>query len=75
MTTPTKSDETQPLASKLLRGARAIGDYIGLSESQVFYGHEKRNIPLTREGKHLVGHKDVLDQYYRGKMKAKDAAA
>jgi hypothetical protein len=53
----------QPLADDLLHGAKEIGEFIGLSERQVFHHAERGHLPVTRIGRLLVGSKSRLRRH------------
>ena len=60
---------TKSLASDLLRGAKAIGDFIGEDEREAFYKLEKGYIPATKEGRLWVASKTRLAAFYGGNSK------
>lgn len=54
------------LADDLLRGAREIGDYIGLSEDAVYHAHRMKKLPIGKFGKELIAFKSKLERAMRG---------
>jgi hypothetical protein len=52
------------LADDLLRGARAIGEFINVDEKTVYYLAEKRLIPCGRQGRTLISSKRLLREHY-----------
>jgi hypothetical protein len=68
------------LAADLLRGAKAIGDFIGEPNTKrVFYLVERGYLPVGREGSMLTASKRVLSKHYakvtRGTAEAGDGGA
>ena len=64
------------LADDRLRGAKAIGDFIGESEKRVYYLAERGYLPLGRLGATLIGSKAALREHHerltRGTLEAPD---
>jgi hypothetical protein len=52
------------LAADLLRGAKAIGSFIGESEKRVFYLAERGHLPVGRIGATLVASKKALRAHF-----------
>ena len=50
---------------RLLRGARAIGDYIGEPPRRVWYIFANKLAPIGREGKSLIADPRLLDEHYQ----------
>jgi len=46
-----------------LWGARAIGEFIGLSERQAFWLLEKKRLPARKIGRRFVASRDALKRY------------
>jgi hypothetical protein len=61
-----KGANNHSIADDILRGARAIGDYIGLPEKKVFYLAEQGHLPIGRIGATLIASKRVLREHYAG---------
>jgi len=61
-----KHDADESLADDLLRGAGAIGAYIGRNERQAFHGLQTGAIPGRKEGGTWVSSKTVLRKHYTG---------
>jgi hypothetical protein len=61
--TPTSPDASD-LAADILRGAQAIGRFIGLPERQTFHGLQQGHIPATKEGRVWVTTKSRLRRHY-----------
>lgn len=60
------TDEDAPLADDLLRGIKAISEFIGEEERRAYYLAEQGIIPVGKEGKgRYIGSKQVLRAYYR----------
>jgi hypothetical protein len=59
-------DGGESLANDLLRGAEAIGAFIGLGLRETFYGLQEGHIPATKEGKTWVSSKRRLREHYTG---------
>jgi hypothetical protein len=57
-------DAAESLADDLLRGAEAIGAFIGLEPRQAFYGLQAGNIPAVKEGNTWVSTKSRLRKHY-----------
>lgn len=61
--------ETSPphpsLAEDILRGAKAIGDFIGLDARRTFYGLQNGFIPASKEGATWVSTRSRLESHYR----------
>jgi hypothetical protein len=58
------SPEPATLADDLLRGAAAIGAFIGELPKRVFYLAAKGQLPIGREGMMLIASKKVLRDHY-----------
>ena len=54
------------LADDLLYGAEAIGREIGLSEREIFYAAEKKNLPIRKMGSRLVASRRQLRAHLLG---------
>lgn len=53
------------LANDLLRGAAAIGEYLGLPPRSVYHAAEKGELPIRRvDGLGLVARKSVLEAFF-----------
>jgi hypothetical protein len=52
------------LASDILRGAKAIADYIGMNERDTYDKLEKGYLPANKEGSIWVSTKSRLTQHY-----------
>ena len=48
----------------LLWGAKAIADFLGISEQQVFYQADRGYLPVTRQGRILAASKSRLRQHF-----------
>jgi hypothetical protein len=59
-------DAAESLADDLLRGAEAIGAFIGLKKRQAFHGLQNGHIPGQKEGGTWVSSKTVLCKHYTG---------
>jgi hypothetical protein len=57
-------DAGESLADDLLRGAGAIGAFIGLGLRETFYGLQEGHIPARKEGRTWVSSKTVLRKHY-----------
>jgi hypothetical protein len=57
------SDESS-LATDLLYGAKAIGDFIGENESRVYYLTDRGLIPVGHVGALLVGSRRTLREFF-----------
>jgi hypothetical protein len=57
-----KNHET--LADDILRGALAIGDFVGLEERKAFHHLQRGDIPATKEGRVWVTTKSRLRRHY-----------
>jgi hypothetical protein len=57
-------DAGESLADDLLRGAGAIGAFIGLGLRETFYGLQEGHIPGRKEGRTWVSSKTVLRKHY-----------
>jgi hypothetical protein len=53
------------LKDEILRGIKAIADFIGVGERRTFYLAETGGLPLTKEGSTWVGLKTELIAHYR----------
>lgn len=60
--TKARNDKSEQL--DLLHGAKAIGDYLGLTERQVWHHAEHNNLPVKKMGRLLVGSKNVLRRHF-----------
>jgi hypothetical protein len=60
----TEDDAAQSLADDLLRGAEAIGAFIGLKPRQAFHGLQAGSIPAVKEGGTWVSTKSRLRKHY-----------
>jgi hypothetical protein len=52
------------LSPDLLHGAKAIGEFLGLSERQVWHHAENHNLPVKKMGRLLIGSKTVLRRHF-----------
>jgi hypothetical protein len=52
--------QNEPLADDLLHGAKAIADYLGITERQARHQIDRGGIPVTRMGQLIVGSKSTL---------------
>ena len=59
------SDDAETLASDLLRGADAIGEFLGVSPRRAFDLLDSGSIPAGNEGKVWVASKSALREHYR----------
>jgi hypothetical protein len=57
-------DAAESLADDLLRGAEAIGVFIGLGLRETFYGLQEGHIPGRKEGRTWVSSKSRLRKHY-----------
>ena len=57
------SESPKSLADDILRGAEAIGAFIGLEARQTFHCLQAGNLPATKEGKIWVSTKSRLRQF------------
>ena len=48
--------------------AIAIGDYCGLTPSQVYYQFKSKRLPLVQQGSLLIGSKSRLKEYFGAKV-------
>lgn len=55
---------TESLAEDLLRGAEAIGSFIGEPPKAVYYLAERGYAPIGREGATLIASKRKLREHY-----------
>jgi hypothetical protein len=55
----------ETLASDVLHGVKAMANYIGLEERQVFYAIEAGHLPVSRIGRRIVAFKSVLQRHLR----------
>jgi hypothetical protein len=46
-----------------LRGAKAIGDYIGCGESRIYALSSAQRIPVKHDGSALIAQRSVLDRW------------
>jgi hypothetical protein len=53
------------LADDLLKGATAIGNYLGLKEDEIYYLHKKKKLPIGKCGKHLISFRSKLERAMR----------
>jgi hypothetical protein len=60
---PIPTDQSD-LAADILRGAAAIGAFIGLDERQTFHGLQNGHIPATKEGRVWVSTRSRLRRHY-----------
>jgi hypothetical protein len=60
---PSNSSENS-LAGDRLRGAKAIGDFIGESEKRVYYLAERGYLPLGKIGATLIASKTALRAHH-----------
>ena len=60
---PTEANQSD-LAADILRGAAAIGAFIGLDERQTFHGLQNGHIPATKEGRVWVSTRSRLRRHY-----------
>jgi hypothetical protein len=54
------------LADDLLPGAKAIAEYTGFTERQVYHQHETGALPVKKMGRLLIGSKTVLRRFFVG---------
>jgi hypothetical protein len=59
-----KTHNTESLGDEILRGAAAIGAFIGLDPRETFYGLQNGWIPATKEGRIWVSTKSRLRRHY-----------
>jgi hypothetical protein len=59
-----EDDAGESLADDVLRGAVAIGQYIGLKPRPTFHGLQNGHIPARKEGGTWVSSKTVLRKHY-----------
>lgn len=52
--------------SDYLWGAKAIAEYLGLTERQVRYAEERGELPIGRSGGKLFTKKQILDDHLMG---------
>lgn len=52
--------------SKILIGRHKICEYLQIKKD-TFYELMKDGLPVSRAGKSLISHKDILDEYFRQK--------
>jgi hypothetical protein len=52
-----------PLSEDLLIGATALSAWLGVSERQVFYMNEKKQLPLFKIAGKLAGRKSTLTEH------------
>jgi len=57
--------ETSTPADDLLRGIKAIAEFIGKNQRQTFYLAEKQLIPVGKEGGIWTASKTALRDHYR----------
>ena len=55
------NNQSDDLASDILRGCPAIAEYIGLPERQTFYILQRKLLPAWKEGKFWVSTKSRLN--------------
>jgi hypothetical protein len=60
------NNDSETLAAEILRGAQAIGDFVGLDVRKCFYGLERGHIPAIKEGTTWVSTKTRLRKHYHG---------
>jgi hypothetical protein len=53
------------LKDEILRGVKAIAEYLGIEPRRVFYLAETGLLPLTKEGSTWIGLKTVLTMHYQ----------
>lgn len=58
------------LADDLLRGSKAIAEYIGLADHQVEYLLKKKEIPAFQKGKVWFARKSELDKSFSSGQEA-----
>lgn len=58
-----ESDRSETLAQDLMLGAKKIGEFLGVSERQVFYFAETKALPLFKIGGKVAGRKSSLAKY------------
>jgi hypothetical protein len=58
------NNQSDDLASDILRGCPAIAEYIGLPERQTFYILQRKLLPAWKEGKFWVSTKSRLKRHY-----------
>lgn len=66
------------LASDLLRGAGPIAKYVLREDTEknrrkIYYKHEKRQLPIWKEGEELISRKSLLNQHYNPPPKTEAA--
>jgi hypothetical protein len=64
MATKNKKHDDESIAGDLLRGAREISKFLGITERQTFYYVQKKAIPVTRLGSLIVASKSVLRRHF-----------
>jgi hypothetical protein len=71
----TDSTKESPLADDLLLGAKPIADFLGLTETKVYYAGRTGKLPLFRFAGRLAGRKSRLTEYVIELERAAEAAA
>jgi hypothetical protein len=56
-------DGNERPSDDLLRGARAIGRFMGLDEDQVYYAARVGKLPIGKDGVQLIGSKKRLARH------------
>jgi|HubBroStandDraft_6_1064221.scaffolds.fasta_scaffold2821988_1 hypothetical protein len=59
----------------ILIGARAIAQFTGLSENQVYHMHKIRALPITQQGALLIASKSRLTEHFGAKVVPAPVAA
>jgi hypothetical protein len=72
MTEDQSEKSSERLADDLLRGARRIGNFLGVTEDAVYYLRRSQKWPIAKMGKELIASKRQLTHHARKKLAAAD---
>jgi hypothetical protein len=65
----------EKLADDLLVGAKALAEYTGLTERQIFHLADTRQLPIFKIGHKLAARKSTLTQHMAALERGEGAAA
>jgi hypothetical protein len=57
------SKQSERVGDDLLVGAAAIGAEMNMSDSEVYYAHKKKLLPIGKWGKHLISSRSKLRRH------------
>lgn len=62
------------LLDDVLDGAKAIGDFLGLTDRQVFHAVERGHLPVVRLGTKIMARRSTLLRWFEAQEQAAFAA-